>query len=174
MRKALVLGITLLVTSVVLGGTVFRQQAADAAAAALHVFVTNGRSHPVPVREQNVDANGNIKVHEQGTASVDVRNRRLTVTPRIASAFHENELLAQTGQDDNDQSFSIDASMVTFTSAQGIGSVQLRRGGNTIFDGKFNTGHDFILPFPQQVPIDQVILFCDEGPCIINVSIIGN
>ena len=39
----------------------------------LSVFVTNDASHPVPVREQNVDANGNVKVHEQGrTAVTDV------------------------------------------------------------------------------------------------------
>jgi hypothetical protein len=69
MRKALVLGISLLVASVVLGGTVFRQQVAEAASM-LSVFVTNDASHPVPVREQNVDANGNVKVHEQGRAAV--------------------------------------------------------------------------------------------------------
>jgi hypothetical protein len=174
MRKALVLGIVLLVTSVVvLGGTVFRQQVADASSL-LNVFVTNDSSHPVPVREQNVDANGNIKVHEQGTANVNVTNSGLTVTPKAASAFHVNELTAATGQQDVDQSFSIDASMVTFTSAQGVGDVQLRSGGNTVFDGELATGHDFILPFPQPVPIDEVLLSCDEGPCVITVSVIGN
>ena len=78
MRKAVVLAIALLVTSVVLGGTVFRQQVADASAL-LNVFVTNDSSHPVPVREQNLDANGNIKVHEQGTANVNVTNSSLSV-----------------------------------------------------------------------------------------------
>jgi hypothetical protein len=34
------------------------------------VFVTNTASHPVPVNATNTDANGNIKVHEQGTATV--------------------------------------------------------------------------------------------------------
>jgi hypothetical protein len=80
MRKAVVLGIALLVTSVVvLGGTVFRQQVADASSI-LSVFVTNDSSHPVPVREQNLDASGNIKVHEQGTANVNVTNSSLSVT----------------------------------------------------------------------------------------------
>jgi hypothetical protein len=36
------------------------------------VFVTNTASHPVPVNETNTDANGNIKIHEQGTANVNV------------------------------------------------------------------------------------------------------
>jgi hypothetical protein len=31
------------------------------------VFVTNDESSPIPVREQNVDASGLMKVHEQET-----------------------------------------------------------------------------------------------------------
>lgn len=38
------------------------------------VFVSNDAAHAVPVREQALDANGNLKVHEQGTASVNVGN----------------------------------------------------------------------------------------------------
>jgi hypothetical protein len=40
------------------------------AASISSVFVTNTASHPVPVHETNTDANGNIKVHEQGTVVV--------------------------------------------------------------------------------------------------------
>jgi hypothetical protein len=43
------------------------------------VIVTNDAAHAVPVRDQNTDANGNIKVHEQGTASVNVTNTTLAV-----------------------------------------------------------------------------------------------
>jgi hypothetical protein len=57
------------------------------------VFVTNTSANPVPVngtvavtsgsplgvREANTDANGNVKVHEQGTASVNVTNSTLHV-----------------------------------------------------------------------------------------------
>lgn len=59
-------------------GRFFRQQVADASSL-LNVFVTNDSSHPVPAREQNTDANGNIKVHEQGTANVSVTNSSLPV-----------------------------------------------------------------------------------------------
>jgi hypothetical protein len=38
------------------------------------VFVTNTAANPVPVREQNLDGSGSIKVHEQGTAHVNVTN----------------------------------------------------------------------------------------------------
>ena len=43
------------------------------------VFVTNTASNPVPVTETSTDASGNIKVHEQGTASVNVTNSTLPV-----------------------------------------------------------------------------------------------
>jgi hypothetical protein len=36
----------------------------------LNVFVTNSSSNPVPVREQNTDVNGNIKVHEQDSPAL--------------------------------------------------------------------------------------------------------
>src|SRR6185437_9559586 len=43
------------------------------------VFVSNDASHAVPVREQNRDGNGNIKVHEQGTANVNVSGGTVNV-----------------------------------------------------------------------------------------------
>jgi uncharacterized membrane protein YfcA len=45
------------------------------------VFVTNDAAHPVPVAETRTDAQGNIKVHEQGTANVNVTNSGLSVAP---------------------------------------------------------------------------------------------
>jgi len=50
----------LLLGSAVLGATVLRTQIAGAA------------QPPQPVREANTDPNGNIKMHEQGTATVSV------------------------------------------------------------------------------------------------------
>jgi hypothetical protein len=58
---------------VVLGATVFRTDIAQATGLAQSVTVSNTASQAVPVREQNLDG-GNIKVHEQGTASVNVTN----------------------------------------------------------------------------------------------------
>jgi hypothetical protein len=62
MRRAIIPAFLLVLASFVLGATVFREQVAHAASAVLQV------------REQNVDGNGNIKVHEQGTANVNVAN----------------------------------------------------------------------------------------------------
>jgi hypothetical protein len=88
MRKALAVGTVLLATSAVLGGTVFRQQVADAANL-MSVFVTNDSAHPVPVREQNTDANGNIKVHEQGTANVSVQGTPGVTIANTTVPVHE-------------------------------------------------------------------------------------
>ena len=70
MRKALIPAFLLLLGSTVLGATVLREPIARAAAPISSVFVSNDAAHPVPVRDQSIDANGNVKVHEQGTAAV--------------------------------------------------------------------------------------------------------
>ncbi len=50
------------VTSLVLGATVFRGEVASAAQQALAVFVTNDAANPVPVREQPLSANAQFTV----------------------------------------------------------------------------------------------------------------
>jgi hypothetical protein len=70
MGRRLAVAVALVVTGAVLGATVLREPLAQAAASVPSFFVTNDSAHPVPVREQNLDASGNIKVHEQGTAAV--------------------------------------------------------------------------------------------------------
>jgi hypothetical protein len=74
MRRIVLAALLLSLTSLVLGATVFRSQAAAAAAAILPVVVTNDAAHPVPV-------------HEQGTANVNV-NGTVPVAPKLpANAF---------------------------------------------------------------------------------------
>ncbi len=83
MRRTIVSAVVLMFVGVILGGMAFRQQVAYASAV-LSVLVTNDAAHPVPVREQNFDANANIKVHEQGTANVNVTNSSILVrTPAV-------------------------------------------------------------------------------------------
>ena len=65
-RKVILGGLVLVAASMVLGSTVFREEVAQAAMAVLLV------------REQNLDADGNIKVHEQGTVKVQEQG---TVAP---------------------------------------------------------------------------------------------
>jgi hypothetical protein len=80
-RRAMIGWLLLIGVGVVLGTTVFRIDIAQATGRAQSVTVDNTTANPVPVREQNTDANGNIKVHEQGTANVNVANSSLTVAP---------------------------------------------------------------------------------------------
>jgi hypothetical protein len=68
MRRILVTA-SLLTAGALLGGTVFKGAIADAATPFTNVIIGNTSTEPVPVTEQNVD-NGNIRVHEEGTAAV--------------------------------------------------------------------------------------------------------
>jgi hypothetical protein len=79
-HKKLGVGLALLVLllGAVLGATVLREPMATAATPFQNVIVANTADNPVPVTQTgtanvnvtNTDENGNIKVHEQGTASV--------------------------------------------------------------------------------------------------------
>ncbi len=65
-RRVLAVVVALVLTSLALGATVFREQVARAAPGIQDVFVTNSTREPVPV-------------HEQGTAAVNVTNAPLAV-----------------------------------------------------------------------------------------------
>ncbi len=89
MRQALIAVFVLVVGSTVLGTTVFREPLADAAGGIPSILVANKPSEPVPVQEQNLDANGDIKVHEQGVANVNVNG---VVTTQAAEPAHSFSL----------------------------------------------------------------------------------
>jgi len=72
MRKAIIPAFLLVLSGLVLGATVLREPLAEAASPFTNVIVGNDATNPIPVREQNTDANGNIKIHEQGTVPVSV------------------------------------------------------------------------------------------------------
>jgi hypothetical protein len=95
MRQRAIIGALLVVfVGVVLGATVFRTDIAQATGLATGPVVTvvNTPAQAVPVREQNL-AGGNIKVHEQGTADVNVTNTAVPVnvqgTAAVRSANEE-------------------------------------------------------------------------------------
>ena len=73
MRKTLLVAL-LVAAGAALGGTVLRNPIAYAATNVPQMFVSNDSAHAVPVREQNLDAGNNLRVHEQGTANVNVTN----------------------------------------------------------------------------------------------------
>lgn len=196
MRKALVLGIALLVTSVVvLGGTVFRQQVADAASL-VNVFVTNDSSHPVPVREQNLDANGNIKVHEQGTASVDITNATVPIHEQgTASVNVTNSSLsvapssisggggAVTIQAGDSASYSpaAVASALTMSLTAEIDSVIFYYQNSPVafIIGPSETSQslpasDVYLPLTRPIEFDQISCFANGNPGQCKIGWVGN
>jgi hypothetical protein len=74
MRRPLLFVVLAALAGMVLAATVFREDFAQAAglAGSAPVTVTNTAANPVPVREQNLDSNGNVKVSVQGTVPVNV------------------------------------------------------------------------------------------------------
>jgi hypothetical protein len=69
-QRAILAAGVLLGAGVALGATVFRTDLAQATGLVQTVRVTNTPAQAIPVREQNLDANGYIKVHEQGVVQV--------------------------------------------------------------------------------------------------------
>jgi hypothetical protein len=86
MRKALIPAFLLILGALVLSVTVFGEPLAGASIPFSNVIVGNTTTNPVPVDVQNTDAAGNLKVHEQGTANVDVTNSSLPVSVQNTDA----------------------------------------------------------------------------------------
>jgi hypothetical protein len=97
-----------MITALLVGGLVLGGPVAQAASSLFDVFVTNDAAHPVPVRDQNVDANGNLKTHEQGIANVNITNGTLSV--RSAGIPYQVSGTANLGSgSDGGQNFPIPA-----------------------------------------------------------------
>lgn len=108
MRKAVFVAFLLMLGSAVLGATVLREPFAWAATPFQSVIVANTADNPVlvtqtgtvPVAQMgtanvnvtNVDANGNLKVHEQGTASVRAVDRTERAFTRAYGADAEDTI----------------------------------------------------------------------------------
>lgn len=69
MKKALIAAL-LLALGAALGGTALRMPLANAAGSIPTMLVGNDSQHALPVREQNLDAGGNIRVHDDGVLRV--------------------------------------------------------------------------------------------------------
>ena len=132
MRRHGAIGALLLIcVGVVLGVTVFRTDIAQATGLAQSVTVNNTAGNPVPVRDQNLDGSGNIKVHEQGTANVNVTNNSLTVASPapITDGAIVVGIPCPTGFNFGGP---VVASALTFHLSAGVEKVTLRTGNNAI------------------------------------------
>jgi len=125
MRQRAIIGALLLISvGVALGATVFRADIAQATGLAQAVTVDNAPANAVPVREQNRDGNGNVKVHEQGTANVNVTNSALSVTaPPVSDG---GGLLRLVGNGETNFSFGTMASALTIHLSDGVFLMTLR------------------------------------------------
>jgi len=132
MRREATFGALLLIAvGIVLGATVFRSDIAQATGLAQSVTVANTAAQAVPVREQNLDGNGNIKVHEQGTANVQVTNA-VTAASVPATQFLEGGTLLIGGRVSGCvASHPVLVSSLTLTSFSGNTELTFRHPGDS-------------------------------------------
>jgi hypothetical protein len=139
------------------------------------VVVVNTPAQAVPVREQNLDG-GNIKVHEQGTANVNVTNTSLPVTP--PSAVTSGSFAAQfaapiLGGDGGccRQVGTQTATAISITMETGVFELVLSYQGNAVaqFYGPAGNGHSNVdLAFPRPIKFDQVNCVGVGGSCAVS------
>jgi hypothetical protein len=101
MRRAVLAGVLLVLCSLVLGATVFREQVAQAAQAILPVKVVNDSSEPVPVSQQ-------------GTANVNVTNSSLSVALPAPVTGGGQRLTVDAGQTANVDVITASALVIQF------------------------------------------------------------
>jgi hypothetical protein len=189
------LGLFILTIAVALGlgATVLRNPLAEAASPFTNVIVGNTSASPVPVTEQNVDTNGNLKVHEQGTAAVSIQNTdgngnvkvheqgtantAVTAYPQ-ASAVHEGG-----GNLDSTNSFNIidqfgpiNASTIVLSNLRDGCEVLFALagpGGLSRFEFMVPAAHTVTIPLPETVAIDTVNA-ASLVPCEADWTIVGS
>jgi hypothetical protein len=171
MRRRTVIGALLLIgVGVGLGTTVFRDDIAQATGLAQSVIVSNTPAQAVPVREQNLDGNQNLKVHEQGTANVNVTNSSLSVAP-AAPITGGGDAVETVGG--HFVTFRVPATatalLIHMTAA--AGAVKLSYQGGTVgfFPGPAETGNDnIVLALTRPIAFDRLdCIGVLEGTCTV-------
>jgi hypothetical protein len=175
MKKAIIPAFLLVLGSTVLGATVLQEQLAWAAPPLPSVFVANDAANPVPTRELNVDADRNIKVHEQGTADVNVTNTSLPVALEpVTGGGGSVAVFSCPGGKSLPRPVTATALDIGWTSD--IGGVILRLGQSTVasFHGPSGGGgtRPLVLALTRPVAFDNVECFGSGGG--IDIAWIGN
>jgi hypothetical protein len=144
--RTLLVTAALLVTGAALGGTIFRGTVAGAATPFENVIIGNTSTNPVPVVDQHVD-NGNLRVHEEGTA---------TVSGTVALGAKDSGNLSSA----SDHLTRIDAA-ATKLSFDGSGNLQVAPHGT-------QTVHVDNSSLQVSGPAPMHTLFADEGVTVTN------
>jgi hypothetical protein len=175
MKKAIIPAFLLVLGSTVLGATVLQEQLAWAAPPLPSVFVANDAASPVPAREQNVDADGNIKVHEQGTADVNVTNTSLPMAPLRPVTGGGGGITPALTCPMSKAVFPVTATALQLAWSSTISAVRVWRGDSVIaeFWGPARTGDPtpLMLPLTRPVTFDRVDCF---GSGELGVFWVGN
>jgi hypothetical protein len=169
MKKPLIPALLLIVGSVALGATVFRAPLATAAGGIPSMLVANDKQHALPVEEQNLDAEGNIKVHEQGTADVNVTNSSLPVAPLEPITGGGGSFSITCPDQVFPGTITASAVQIGWTSLAGH-SVRLSRGQSVVADfagPQFTGERSLALSLTRPVAFDQVGCF-GTGDVVLN------
>jgi len=174
MRRIVVVGLLLAVASLVLGATAFRAQAAAAVQAIIPVLVTNDAANPV-------------RVHEQGTANVNVSGGRVNVgsTPLATANRSGGGGCSGSGACGGSASFAaMIASNIVLTAETSSASFTLKNGGIIDPDTGQYTGGSVVyrvsvaadtttvIPLHDRILVDHVSDHCDNG-CSVSFSLLG-
>jgi hypothetical protein len=180
MKHRAPVGALLLVgVGVVLGATVLRTDIAQATGLATgpNVTVVNTPAQAVPGREQNTDGGGNIKVHEQGTADVNVTNTSVPTHEQGTADVHvtnsslsiagpapvvdggSNGVSTFPGQSVTNTGIQT-ATSVSIALSPGVAAIVFRYQGNAVsaFPGPFLSGGSasINLAFTRPIKFDSV------------------
>jgi hypothetical protein len=153
------------------------------AAQITNVFVTNDAAHPVPVRATNTDANGNVKVHEQGTANVNVSGGTVNVgeTPVLTELREDTSHAIGTH-------FCMDPIVGSNLSLSAIGdsvTFEFQTGGACDQFGNYNGGgvsfaldvaanSTVSIPLHDRLPANYYNAECDSGTtCRFSFALVG-
>ena len=147
------------------------------------VFVNNDAAHPVPVQEQRADANGNVKVHEQGTANVNVTNDSVPVKPGLPAPVDATAGFGAGSAGGQSETFNfgktIDISYLNLTigtRGAGLVTISFMNGSDLSLElpgpGDGADQSDYRLPLTQPVRADRARWFCGS-PCSFFVNVAG-
>jgi hypothetical protein len=173
MRRRAGLAVLIVLAGMVLGATVFREQVAQAALAALNVKIVNPPTSPVPVHEQgtaNVNvtnpASSPVPVAPQGTQNVNVTNGSLTVGAPAAVTSGGQRLQVDSGVTSPIGS-AMTASALVIQFSNGATEVIFRRNGEIA--ARFPAPGPIVLGLTQPIRFDAIQCsgpvngFCDVG-----------
>jgi hypothetical protein len=178
MRRQAGVGALLLIgVGVILGTTVFRSDIAQATGLAQSVTVNNTAAQAVPVREQNLNDAGNIKVHEQGTADVAVNS-----LPAASSFIRQSYIIGEGEiRSWNFDTFNLSTEVINVLS--GTVSVEVYRPDADSDQGDFGQPliMDVVGPSTVTIPLSETIAINKAsaeclyggGACRFNLSLVG-